>query len=119
MSFAHRRSEQMRPPPDHRNANRRARWHPPTRVTAKRGNNSDKTFIRKKSLSICTYNTRTINDLNKENKDLMIRNWSTQTGTSLVYQRQKLKQQKTSDTPQATGSTHPAMALEGQMELAS
>ena len=73
MSFAHRRSEQMRPPPDHRNANRRARWQPPTRVTANRGNNSDKTFIRKKSLSICTYNTRTINDLNEENKDLMIR----------------------------------------------
>ena len=72
MSFAHRKSDQMRPPPDHRNVNRRARWQPLTSVTATRGNNTNMTFTRKKSLSICTYNTRTISDLNEENKDLMI-----------------------------------------------
>ena len=74
MSFVHRRSDQIGPPPDYPQANRRACWQPQTSMTATtRGIKKQRRFIKKTKLEICTYNTRTISDLSIENRDIMIK----------------------------------------------
>ena len=73
----------MGPPPDHRQAIRRAHWQPRTSVTdvnkgqhlQSRTNvwhaNREK-ITNKKMLHVCTYNPQSISDLNRQDLDIML-----------------------------------------------